>query len=69
MTIKNILKFLAKNEYPSPNLQQLFKVLDYDQYDFLSDLVNELGQSNTELFVEKALKKLQKFGFCAGWKY
>lgn len=55
---KIILKYFKKIGYPNKNLIPLFKSLDYDDGDFLPDLVEYLGEDGAHDFVQKTIDKL-----------
>ena len=56
--IKNILKVLSQEGYPSNKVLDYFEFFDYDREEFLNDLVNYLGHEKVNEFVEKTLFKL-----------
>ena len=58
MEFKKVLKILAREGYPNPNLDNIFDAIDYDGEWFLSDLVKHLGEQGATEFVGKALNKL-----------
>ena len=58
MEFKKVLKVLAKEGYPNPNLDNIFDALDYNGEDFLIDLVENLGEEGATDFAKKALSKL-----------
>ncbi len=55
---KIILKYFKKVGYPNKNLIPLFKSLDYNEGDFLTDLVEYLGEDGAHDFVQKTIDKL-----------
>ena len=62
MEFKKVLKVLAREGYPNPNLDRIFDALDYNGENFLIDLIENLGYNDAEEFVRKALGKLSKQG-------
>jgi hypothetical protein len=58
MEFKKVLKVLAREGYPNPNLDRIFDALDYDGENFLIDLIENLGEEGATDFVKKALSKL-----------
>jgi len=58
MEFKKLLKILAKEGYPNPNLDRIFDALDYEGEDFLTDLIENLGEEGATDFAKKALSKL-----------
>jgi len=62
MEFKTVLKILAREGYPNPNLGNIFDAIDYDSENFLTDLVKTLGHNGAEEFVRKTLDKLSEEG-------
>ena len=60
MEFKKVLKILAREGYPNPNLDNIFDAIDYDGEWFLVDLTKELGIRGAEDFVRKTLNKLSE---------
>jgi hypothetical protein len=59
MTDFNILlKYFKKIGYPNKNLHTLFKSLDYNPDNFLTDMVETLGEDVAREFVQKTIDKL-----------
>lgn len=58
MEFKSVLKILAREGYPNPNLGNIFDAIDYDSSNFLTDLVENLGEEGANLFVNKTLNSL-----------
>lgn len=58
MEIKWLLKKLAKLGYPGPDTLKMMEYMGYDDYEFLHDLVEELGQEGAMEFVSKTFGKL-----------
>jgi hypothetical protein len=53
-----LLKYLKRLGYPNKNILSLFKSLDYNDNNFLPDLVKNLGQSGADDFIQKTIDKL-----------
>jgi len=62
MEFKSVLKILAREGYPNPNLGNIFDSIDYDSGNFLTDLVETLNHNGAEEFVRKTLDKLSEQG-------
>jgi hypothetical protein len=58
MEFKNLLKILAKFGYPGDSTLTIMSSVDYDPYNFLSDLMNEFGEEKFYKFINKTLSKL-----------
>ena len=58
MEFKSVLKILAREGYPNPNLGNILDAIDYDSGDFLRDLVKNLGEEGATEFVSKTLSRL-----------
>lgn len=58
MEFKSVLKILAREVYPNPNLGNIFDAIDYDSGNFLTDLVENLGEEGATEFVSKTLYKI-----------
>jgi hypothetical protein len=58
MEFKSVLKILAREGYPNPNLGNIFDAIDYDSGNFLRDLVENLGEEGATEFVSKTLSRL-----------
>jgi len=58
MEFKTVLKILAREGYPNPNLGDIFDAIDYDSSNFLTDLVETLGEEGATEFVSKTLSRL-----------
>jgi hypothetical protein len=58
MEIKRLLKYFAKHGYPSPETLKIMEYSGYDHYEFLGELVHELGHDKATKFVDKTLHKL-----------
>jgi hypothetical protein len=58
MEFKTVLKILAREGYPNPNLGNIFDAIDYDSENFLGDLVENLGEEGATEFVSKTLYKI-----------
>jgi len=56
--LKRFLNVLTKVGYPNSDIVSIAKVVGYDLENFLSDLVDEIGQEKADEFTEKALKKI-----------
>lgn len=58
MEIKRLLKYFAKHGYPGPDTLKMMEYMGYDDYEFLHDLVEELGHKGAMEFVSKTFGKL-----------
>lgn len=58
MEFKSVLKILAREVYPNPNLGNIFDAIDYDSGNLLTDLVENLGEEGATEFVSKTFNKL-----------
>jgi hypothetical protein len=58
MEFKSVLKILAREGYPNPNLGNIFDAIDYYSENFLTDLVENLGEEGATEFVSKTLSRL-----------
>ena len=56
--VKTFLKVLNKVGYPNPDTKSIAKMIGYDLYEFIPDLVDEVGKDNAESFVKNAISKL-----------
>lgn len=56
---KLLLKYLSKNGgYPNENMLKVFRWFNYSQDEFLPDMVETLGESGSNSFIDKAIKKI-----------
>ena len=56
--VKTFLKVLNKVGYPNPSTKSIAKMIGYDFFEFIPDLVYEVGEDGAQSFVNKALSKL-----------
>jgi hypothetical protein len=60
--LNRFLKVLNKVGYPNPDLDSIVRMVDYDIYDFLPDLVEEVGEEGANDFIERAIDKVYNGG-------
>jgi hypothetical protein len=53
-----LLKYFKRLGYPNKNLLNLFESLDYDEEDFLADLVAKIDEDGANDFTMRAINKL-----------
>jgi hypothetical protein len=60
--LNRFLKVLNKVGYPNPDLDSIVRMVDYNLEDFLSDLVDEVGEDGADDFIERAIEKVYNGG-------
>ena len=56
--VKTFLKILSKVGYPNPDTKSIAKMMGYDFFEFIPNLVYEIGEDGAQSFVNNALAKL-----------
>jgi len=56
--VKTFLKVLSKVGYPNPDTKTIAKMMGYDFFEFIPNLVDEIGEDGAQSFVNNALAKL-----------
>jgi hypothetical protein len=56
--VKTFLKILNKVGYPNPDTKSIAKMMGYDFFEFIPNLVYEIGEDGAQSFVNNALAKL-----------
>jgi hypothetical protein len=56
--LNRFLKVLNKVGYPNSDLDSIVRMVDYDLYDLLLDLVNEVGEDGADDFIKRAISKV-----------
>jgi len=56
---KLILKYLSKNGgYPNKDMPKIFRYFNYHNLNFLPNMVETLGESGSDYFVDKSIRKI-----------
>ena len=56
--LKTFLKVLNNVGYPNPKIATIAKMANYNLFDIIPNLIDEIGEDGTDSFVKKALSKL-----------